>query len=192
MHYLESVEFSVLTQKGGASKQVADNWGFFRLPAAAGSSGDTQALTGAPDGFMVNRQSKQAALAVDFLKFMTNQDNAQKMTADLGWLSAVKGSATAQNSFPQLSERPRRHRQGEPVRDLAGHRHQRRRRRCLPLGGGGNHRRIPDAAAGDGLCAERCAEGEEAGRLSTGPLRRNGSAAVSRGPGTATEKGNQA
>ena len=52
---------------------------------------------------MVNRQSKQAALAVDFLKFMTNKDNAQKMTADLGWLSAVKGSATAQNSFPQLS-----------------------------------------------------------------------------------------
>ena len=104
MHYLESVEFSVLTQKGGASKQVADHWGFFRLPAAAGSSGDTQALTGAPDGFMVNRQSKQAALAVDFLKFMTNKDNAQKMTADLGWLSAVKGSATAQNSFPQLSD----------------------------------------------------------------------------------------
>jgi len=52
---------------------------------------------------MVNRQSKQAALAVDFLKFMTDKDNAQKMTADLGWLSAVKGSATAQNSFPQLS-----------------------------------------------------------------------------------------
>ena len=104
MHYLESVEFSVLTEKGGASKQLADHWGFFRLPAAAGSSGDTQALTGAPDGFMVNRQSKQAALAVDFLKFMTNKDNAQKMTADLGWLSAVKGSATAQNSFPQLSD----------------------------------------------------------------------------------------
>ena len=33
MHYLESVEFSVLTEKGGASKQLADNWGFFRLPA---------------------------------------------------------------------------------------------------------------------------------------------------------------
>ena len=103
MHYLESVEFSVLTEKGGASKQLADNWGFFRLPAPSGAKGDPSALTGAPDGFMVNRQSKQAALAVDFLKFMTNKDNAQKMTADLGWLSAVKGSATAQNSFPQLS-----------------------------------------------------------------------------------------
>ena len=104
MHYLESVEFSVLTQKGGASKQLADSWSFFRLPAPSGSAGDPGALTGAPDGFMVNRQSKQAALAVDFLKFLTSADNAQKMTADLGWLSAVKGSATAQNSFPQLSE----------------------------------------------------------------------------------------
>ena len=91
MHYLESVEFSVLTEKGGASQQLADNWGFFRLPAPSGAAGDTNALTGAPDGFMVNRQSKHAALAVDFLKFMTNQDNAQKMTADLGWLSPSRG-----------------------------------------------------------------------------------------------------
>ena len=69
-----------LTEKGGASKQLANNWGFFRLPAPSGAAGDPSALTGAPDGFMVNRQSKQAALAVDFLKFMTDQDNAQKMT----------------------------------------------------------------------------------------------------------------
>jgi raffinose/stachyose/melibiose transport system substrate-binding protein len=102
MHYLESLEFSVLTAKGGAPAALADNWDFMRLPAAAGSSGDTNALTGAPDGFMVNAQSKNAALAVDFLKFMTNLDNAKKLTADLGWLSPVKGSATEENSFPQL------------------------------------------------------------------------------------------
>ena len=40
MHYLESVEFSVLTEKGGASQQLADNWGFFRLPAPSGAAGD--------------------------------------------------------------------------------------------------------------------------------------------------------
>ena len=51
---------------------------------------------------MVNAQSKQAPLAVDFLKFMTNQDNAKKLTKDIGWLSPVKGSATSENSFPQL------------------------------------------------------------------------------------------
>ena len=102
MHFLESVEFSVLTAKGGAPKALADNWDFFRLPAPQGAAGDTGALTGAPDGFMVNAESKNAGLAVDFLKFMTNQQNAAKMTTDLGWLSPVQGSATASNSFPQL------------------------------------------------------------------------------------------
>jgi raffinose/stachyose/melibiose transport system substrate-binding protein len=102
MHYLESLEFFALTEKGGAPKALADNWDFFRLPPAAGSPGNTNALTGAPDGFMVNSQSKNAALAVDFLKFMTNPQNAAKLTADIGWLSPVKGSATDANSFPQL------------------------------------------------------------------------------------------
>jgi raffinose/stachyose/melibiose transport system substrate-binding protein len=102
MHYLESVEFQGLTAKGGAPKSLADSWSFMRLPAPQGAAGDIGALTGAPDGFMVNAQSKQAALAVDFLKFMTNQQNAAKLTADIGWLSPVKGSATTANSFPQL------------------------------------------------------------------------------------------
>ena len=51
---------------------------------------------------MVNAQSQNAALAVDFLKFMTKAQSAQKLTADIGWLSPVKDSATAANSFPQL------------------------------------------------------------------------------------------
>ena len=104
MHYLESLEFYALTAKGGAPKEIADHWGFFRLPPASDSAGDTKALTGAPDGFMVNAQSPQAALAVDFLKFMTSTANAQKLTKDIGWLSPVKGSATEANAFPQLKE----------------------------------------------------------------------------------------
>ena len=104
MHYLESVEFKVLTKDGGAPASTADNWSFFQLPPASGSAGDTKALTGAPDGFLVNPQSKNAALAVDFLKFMTNQQNAQQMVKQLGWLSPVQGSATESNSFPQLRQ----------------------------------------------------------------------------------------
>jgi raffinose/stachyose/melibiose transport system substrate-binding protein len=102
MHYLESVEFQVLTEKGGAPKALVDNWDFMRLPAPQDAAGDKGALTGAPDGLMVNAQSKNAALAVDFLKFMTSKENAAKLTADIGWLSPVQGSATAENSFPQL------------------------------------------------------------------------------------------
>jgi raffinose/stachyose/melibiose transport system substrate-binding protein len=104
MHYLELVEFPVLTAKGGAPKSLADNWGFFRLPAPGGATGDTNALTGAPDGFMINKDSKNAALAVDFLKFMTNLTNAKQMTSQIGYLSPVLGSSTPQNSFTQQTE----------------------------------------------------------------------------------------
>jgi raffinose/stachyose/melibiose transport system substrate-binding protein len=102
MQYIESLEFQVLTEKGGASKEIADNWSFIRLPASASAAGDTKALTGAPDGFMVNAKSKQAALAVDFLKFFSSQQNASKMVKELGWLSPVAGSVSAENAFPQL------------------------------------------------------------------------------------------
>jgi raffinose/stachyose/melibiose transport system substrate-binding protein len=94
----------VLTTKGGAPKAIADNWGFFRLPAPSGAKGDTNALTGAPDGFMVNKDSKNAALAVDFLKFMTSPTNAKKMTAQIGYLSPVLGSSTPENSFKEQTE----------------------------------------------------------------------------------------
>jgi raffinose/stachyose/melibiose transport system substrate-binding protein len=104
MQYIESLEFKVLTADGGASKEIADNWSFFRLPAASGAPGDTGALTGAPDGFLVNASSKNTALAVDFLKFMTSQENAQKIVKDLGWLSPVADSATSENSYPQLTD----------------------------------------------------------------------------------------
>ncbi|MEV6491634.1 extracellular solute-binding protein [Actinoplanes sp. NPDC051633] len=102
MQYIESLEFQVLTAKGGAPKELADNWSFMRLPAAASAPGDTKALTGAPDGFMVNAKSKQTALAVDFLKFFSSQQNASKIVKDLGWLSPVADSVNNENAFPQL------------------------------------------------------------------------------------------
>jgi raffinose/stachyose/melibiose transport system substrate-binding protein len=41
-------------------------------------------------------------LAVDFLKFFSNETNAQMMTKMLGWLSPVNGSTTTANSTPQM------------------------------------------------------------------------------------------
>ena len=46
MHYLESLEFQVLTANGGASEALANNWDFFRLPAPANAAGDKGAITG--------------------------------------------------------------------------------------------------------------------------------------------------
>ena len=101
MHYIEAVEFFALTEKGGAPADLASNWDFFKLPAPASPAGDTGYLEGAPDGFLVNQDSQHLDIAIDFLKFLTNADNAKKLVTDLGWLSPVEGSAAAENTFPQ-------------------------------------------------------------------------------------------
>jgi raffinose/stachyose/melibiose transport system substrate-binding protein len=52
MHYIEAVEFQVLTEAGGAPAELAANWDFMKLPAPATVPGDEGALTGAPDGLV--------------------------------------------------------------------------------------------------------------------------------------------
>lgn len=101
MHYIEAVEFQVLTAAGKAPAAIADNWDFIKLPPPASPAGDTGALEGAPDGFLVNPSSQHLDIAIDFLKYLTNLDNAKLLTKTLGWLSPVVGSATADNTFPQ-------------------------------------------------------------------------------------------
>ena len=101
MQYIEAVEFNAMTEKGGAPADFANNWDFFKLPPPASAAGDPGALTGAPDGFLVNANSGNLPAALAFLQYMTTLPNAQKLVADLGWLSPVQGSATAENTFPQ-------------------------------------------------------------------------------------------
>jgi raffinose/stachyose/melibiose transport system substrate-binding protein len=104
MQYIESLEFQVLTAAGGAPEAISEDWNFFRLPPATDAAGDTQALTGAPDGFLINARSENAGLAADFLTFFAQQDNAEQMVQDLGWLSPVEGSADVEGTYPQLGE----------------------------------------------------------------------------------------
>lgn len=103
MQYVEIVEFPNFTGDD-VNAEFRDNWSFFRLPPADGGAGSTTTITGAPDGFMVNANSENASLAVDFLRFMTNEDNAAKMTTDIGWLSPVEGATEKAGAFPQLEE----------------------------------------------------------------------------------------
>lgn len=104
MQYVESVEFPVFTKAGGAPATIANNWSFFKFPDIPGAAGDQGVLTGAPDGFMVSSHTKHMDVVIDFLKFFTDEANAQLMTKQLGWASPVIGSATAQNAFPQLRQ----------------------------------------------------------------------------------------
>ena len=102
MQYIQTVEFQAFTEAGGAPPEFAQNWDFFAMPDIPGAAGDQKSLTGAPDGFIVNAKSQNLPVAIDFLRFLTNEENGQGFTKTLGRLSSVKGTATAENATPQL------------------------------------------------------------------------------------------
>ncbi|MDN4614060.1 extracellular solute-binding protein [Leifsonia sp. F6_8S_P_1B] len=103
MYYQELIEFdSVNTDDSQLHK---DGFGIFPLPAPEAAAGDAKTLEAAPEGYMINQRSKNAALALDFLKFVTNEKNATTLSAPpYGQPSAVKDVVTEDIATPAVVE----------------------------------------------------------------------------------------
>ncbi|MFK3669463.1 ABC transporter substrate-binding protein [Leifsonia aquatica] len=103
MYYQELIEFDSVNTAD--SQLHADGFGIFPLPAPASAKGDAGTLEAAPEGYMINQRSKNAALALDFMKFATNQKNATTLSSPpYGQPSAVKGAVTDQNATAAVTE----------------------------------------------------------------------------------------
>lgn len=103
MYYQEVLEFDTVTADG--STLTTDDFGLFPLPAPEGAAGDLGAIEGAPEGYLVNARSPQAALAVDFMKFVTQPENAGALSAaPYGQPSAVVGAVTEETSSRAVFE----------------------------------------------------------------------------------------
>lgn len=97
MYFQEILEFDNVTAEG--NQITKDGFGFFQLPAPADAQGDPKALEGAPEGYMVNAKSKNVALAVDFMKFVTDKENAGVLAASpYGQPSTLVGAVNDSNS----------------------------------------------------------------------------------------------
>ncbi|GAB3620000.1 extracellular solute-binding protein [Glutamicibacter endophyticus] len=102
MYYQEVLEFDSVA---GEKKLDPEKFGIFALPAPADAAGDPAAIEGSPEGYMINARSPQAALAADFMKFATNTQNAQTLSATpYGQPSAVKGAVTEETSSKAVFE----------------------------------------------------------------------------------------
>lgn len=103
MYYQEILEFD--TTASDESRLKRDGLGIFRLPAAVDAKGDTNAIEGSPEGYIINAKSKNAALAADFMKFATSTQNAAKLSAPpYGQPSSVKGAVSEENSTAPVVE----------------------------------------------------------------------------------------
>ncbi|HEX3026274.1 MAG TPA: extracellular solute-binding protein [Clostridia bacterium] len=78
------------------------NWGYFRFPIDNTGSGDQNFIVGGADMFMVSKQCKNPDVAVEFLKFMTNKENAANFAKTTGYPIPVKGAVNKQNSLSEV------------------------------------------------------------------------------------------
>ncbi|WGW12378.1 ABC transporter substrate-binding protein [Saxibacter everestensis] len=103
MYYQEVLEFDTVTAEGNAI--TADEFGVFKLPVPSDPAGDPDAIEGAPEGYLVNAKSPRAALAVDFMKFVTSKENAAVLASPpYGQPSTVIGAVTNENSSAAVYE----------------------------------------------------------------------------------------
>lgn len=99
MLYVELEEFKTVT-----NNMEGEEWGFFAMPDIEGQKGNANYLTGAPDGFMVSATTEHPKEAIDFLKYLTNYDNACKLVEMLNWPSPIVGAVNEKNSPDYLVE----------------------------------------------------------------------------------------
>ncbi|WP_309081444.1 extracellular solute-binding protein [Zhihengliuella sp.] len=103
MYYQEVLEFDTVTAEG--STLTEEDFGIFPLPATADAAGDPQALEGAPEGYLINAKSPQAALAADFMKFATQEEHATTLSSPpYGQPSSVVGAVTEETSSKAVYE----------------------------------------------------------------------------------------
>lgn len=79
-------------------------WSWFDFPDIAEGDGDQDALTGAPQGFMISADTDYPDECVEFLKYLTSYDVASKMVEETSMISCVDGAITAENSSEYLVE----------------------------------------------------------------------------------------
>lgn len=80
------------------------NWYWFDFPDIAGAAGDQDALTGAPQGFMVSATTEHPDEAVAFLKYLTSVDVAAKMVKDTSMISTVDGAINSDTADEKVIE----------------------------------------------------------------------------------------
>ncbi|QAB16635.1 carbohydrate ABC transporter substrate-binding protein [Leucobacter muris] len=96
MYYQEILEFDQLTS---GDILTPENFGLFKLPVPEGAKGDPDAVEGSPEGYLINAKSPRAALAVDFMKFVTDPENAKTLSSPpYGQPSTVIGAVTEETS----------------------------------------------------------------------------------------------
>ena len=98
--YLQFAEIPLLEE----SLPDGFEYGFFNFPAFEEGKGDINALTGAPEGFMISNKTKYPEECQKFLKWLVSKQGGEALTTQCGDLSSVEGAVDETNGLPAQIE----------------------------------------------------------------------------------------
>lgn len=94
--YLQFAEIALMTES------VNFDYGFFNFPAFEEGKGDANALTGAPEGFMISNKTEHPEECIKFLKWLVSPEGgAVDLTTIGGDLTSVTSALTEDNALPE-------------------------------------------------------------------------------------------
>lgn len=80
-------------------------YGYFKIPVPTGADGDEaeNIVTGGSENYAISAKCEYPDVAVEFLKFMTSEEQALKQTKETGLPNALIGGITEENSDPIIA-----------------------------------------------------------------------------------------
>ena len=79
-------------------------YGFFNFPAFEEGKGDPNALTGAPEGFMISNKAENIDACVDFLKWLVSPERGYILSTVGGDMSCVDGALDGEGVYESQKE----------------------------------------------------------------------------------------
>lgn len=84
---------------------ITFDYGFFNFPAFKEGKGDANALTGAPEGFMISNKAKYPEECIKFLKWLVSPEGGAVQLSTVGGdLTSVSSALTEENALPAQIE----------------------------------------------------------------------------------------
>ncbi|MCI5800687.1 MAG: extracellular solute-binding protein [Oscillospiraceae bacterium] len=97
MAYLESIEMTNVEEDSGGNL----NYGMFKMPTIPGAPGNQNMLLGSPEGFSMSAKCQNPDKALDYLGYITGPEVGKRMSSEIGWFNASKGSLDKETA-PQM------------------------------------------------------------------------------------------
>lgn len=100
-----AISYMQLAEIGLVEPDLGENLGVFNFPETPNGKGDTNVITGAPEGIMISSKTEHPEEALQFVKFLTSKQLASKQLTEVSEYSAIKGMTSPENGASKLQQK---------------------------------------------------------------------------------------